>query len=88
MDFNPKHHLLRAKNLDAIKQLHQAGICHAVIAQFFSSEGVQLKQQDVTSFINSLDALSQNLVSDKKVQALIDVKRMAQQDDSLPCALN
>ena len=88
MDLNPKHHLLRAKNIDAIKQLHQAGICHSVIAQFFCSEGVSIKQQDVSAIVNSFDALCDGFVSDKKIQALIDAKLLAQQDESLPCALN
>ncbi len=88
MDLNPKHHLIRAKNIDAIKQMHLAGICHGVIAQFFCSEGIKIQQSDISSIIASTDKLSETSIADKKVQALIDAKRMSREDEALPCALN
>lgn len=78
-------HLYRAENIKAIHDLHDAGVSHHVIAVFMSAEGIQLQPQDVTSIINTYDALGKEKAPNKKVKALIAAKKLGQHDESLPC---
>lgn len=78
-------HIHRAENIKAIHDLHQAGVCHNVIAVFMSAEGIHLTEQDVSTIVNTYDALGKEKAPTRKVKALIAAKKLGQHDESLPC---
>ena len=78
-------HLYRAVNIKAIHDLHDAGVAHNVIAVFMTAEGIDIQPQDVTSIVNTYDALGKEKLPSKKVKALIAAKKLGQHDESLPC---
>lgn len=80
-----KAHFHRLENIKAIHDLDAAGIDHHVIAVFLSAEGVSMTAQEVTTIINTYDALGKVKLPSKKVQALINAKKLGQHDESLPC---
>lgn len=80
-----KTHLHRIENIKAIHELHAAGVHHHVIAVFLTAEGISISKQDVTSIINSYDALGKARIPSRKVKALIAAKQLSQHDESLPC---
>lgn len=80
-----KSHFHRLENIKAIHDLDAAGLDHHVIAVFLSAEGISITAQEVTSIVNTYDALGKVKLPSKKVQALINAKKLGQNDESLPC---
>ena len=82
---NLKELVLRTENLKAVKELHEAGIDHRVIALFLSSEGIPMKPEDVHALIQHYEMLAMVKLPSKKVQALIHAKQVSMEDESMPC---
>ncbi len=80
-----KEHIVRVENIKALQTLDQANIDHKVIALFMSCEGIPMQTNEVTSILNTYDALGSKKIPSKKVQALIQAKQLGEEDDSLPC---
>lgn len=80
-----KAHFHRLENIKAIHDLHAAGLDHHVIAVFLSAEGISMTVQEVSSIVNTYDALGKVKLPSKKVQALINAKKLGQNDENLPC---
>lgn len=77
--------MLRTENLKAIKELHEAGIDHRVIALFLSSEGIPMQVDEVHALVQHYEMLSLVKLPSKKVQALIHAKHISMQDETMPC---
>ncbi len=72
-----KAYLHRLENIKAIHDLDAAGLNHHVIAVFLSAEGISMTAQEVTTIVNTYDALGKvKLPNKKKVQALINAKNL------------
>ena len=56
-----------------------------MIAVFLSAEGVSITTQEVSAIVNTYDALGKVKLPSKKVQALINAKKLGQTDENLPC---
>ena len=80
-----KEHIVRVENIKTLQTLDQANIDHKVIALFMSCEGIPMQTNEVTSILNTYDALGSKKIPSKKVQALIQAKQLCEEDDSLPC---
>ena len=80
-----KAHLYRLENIKAIHDLAKAGVDHHVISVFLTAEGIELSSLEVTNIVNTYDELGKEKLPNKKVQALINVKKIGQQDENLPC---
>jgi len=80
-----KAHFHRLENIKAIHDLHEAGLDHHVIAVFLTAEGISMTTQEVSSIVNTYDALGKVKLPSKKVQALINAKKLGQNDENLPC---
>ncbi|HCQ9969717.1 TPA: hypothetical protein OMQ72_002680 [Acinetobacter baumannii] len=80
-----KAYLHRIANIKAIHDLDAAGLDHHVIAVFLSAEGISMTAQEVTTIVNTYDALGKVKLPSKKVQALINAKKLGQNDETLPC---
>lgn len=80
-----KAHFHRLENIKAIHDLHAAGLDHHVIAVFLTAEGVSITTQEVSAIVNTYDALGKVKLPSKKVQALINAKKLGQTDENLPC---
>ena len=80
-----KEHIVRVENIKTLQTLDQANIDHKVIALFISCEGIPMQTNEVTSILNTYDALGSKKIPSKKVQALIQAKQLGEEDDSLPC---
>lgn len=80
-----KAHFHRLENIKAIHDLHAAGLDHHVIAVFLTAEGISMMTQEVSSIVNTYDALGKVKLPSKKVQALINAKKLGQNDENLPC---
>lgn len=80
-----KAHFHRLENIKAIHDLHAAGLDHHVIAVFLTAEGISITTQEVSSIVNTYDALGKVKLPSKKVQALINAKKLGQNDENLPC---
>lgn len=79
-----KAHFHRLENIKAIHDLHAAGLDHHVIAVFLTAEGISMTTQEVSSIVNTYDALGKVKLP-SKVQALINAKKLGQNDENLPC---
>lgn len=71
-----KAHFHRLENIKAIHDLHAAGLDHHVIAVFLTAEGISMTTQEVSSIVNTYDALGKVKLPSKKVQALINAKNL------------
>ena len=80
-----KAHLYRLENIKAIHDLAAAGVDHHVISVFLSAEGIDLSALEVTNILNTSDVLGKEKLPSKKVQALINAKKIGQEDENLPC---
>ncbi len=80
-----KEHIVRIENIKTMQTLDQANIDHKVIALFMSSEGIQMRDYEVSAILNSYDAMGYKKVSPKKTQALIQAKQLSEEDETLPC---
>ena len=80
-----KAHFHRLENIKATHDLHAAGLDHHVIAVFLTAEGISMTTQEVSSIVNTYDALGKVKLPSKKVQALINAKKLGQNDENLPC---
>ncbi|MBP1483239.1 hypothetical protein [Acinetobacter nosocomialis] len=80
-----KTYLHRLENIKAIHDLDAAGLDHHVIAVFLSAEGISMTAQEVTTIVNTYNALGKVKLPSKKVQALINAKKLGQNDETLPC---
>ncbi|ARN30453.1 hypothetical protein ACEWUY_000177 [Acinetobacter baumannii] len=80
-----KAYLHRLENIKVIHDLDAAGLDHHVIAVFLSAEGISMTAQEVTTIVNTYDALGKVKLPSKKVQALINAKKLGQNDETLPC---
>ncbi|WP_042075788.1 hypothetical protein [Acinetobacter nosocomialis] len=80
-----KTYLHRLENIKAIHDLDAAGLDHHVIAVFLSAEGISMTAQEVTTIVNTYDALGKVKLPSKKVQALINAKKLGQNDETFPC---
>ncbi|MDC4794603.1 hypothetical protein NQ843_01850 [Acinetobacter baumannii] len=80
-----KTYLHRLENIKVIHDLDAAGLDHHVIAVFLSAEGISMTAQEVTTIVNTYDALGKVKLPSKKVQALINAKKLGQNDETLPC---
>lgn len=80
-----KAHFHRLENIKAIHDLHAAGLDHHVIAVFLTAEGISMTTHEVSSIVNTYDALGKVKLPSKKVQALINAKKLGQNDENLPC---
>ena len=85
VDMELKAHFHRLENIKAIHDLSSAGLDHHVIAVFLSAEGISMTTQEVTTIVNTYDALGKVKLPSKKVQALINAKKLGQNDENLPC---
>ena len=72
-------------NLKHIKQLHDAGINHAVIAHFYQSENIDLTKEQISALIQAGDALHQHPISSGKLTALMKAKADIVDDEQFPC---
>ena len=52
---------------------------------FLTAEGIELSSLEVTNIVNTYDELGKEKVPSKKVQALINAKKIGQEDENLPC---
>ncbi|MFW1806230.1 hypothetical protein [Acinetobacter baumannii] len=68
----------------AIHDLAAAGLDHPVIAVFLSAEGISMTAQEVTTIVNTYDALGKVKLPSKKVQALINAKTLGHTAETLP----
>ena len=80
-----KAHLYRLENIKAIHDLAKAGVDHHVISVFLTAEGIELSSLEVTNIVNIYDELGKEKLPSKKVQALINAKKIGQEDENLPC---
>ena len=80
-----KAHLYRLENIKAIHDLAKAGVDHHVISVFLTAEGIELSSLEVTNIVNTYDELGKEKLPSKKVQALINAKKLGQNDETLPC---
>lgn len=56
-----------------------------MLCMFMSCEGLPLQAHDVSSILNHYDTLGSKKLPSKKVQAMIEAKKLGMEDDSLPC---
>lgn len=70
-----KAYLHRLENIKVIHDLDAAGLDHHVIAVFLSAEGISMTAQEVTTIVNTYDALGKVKLPSKKVQALIKCQK-------------
>ena len=75
----------RLENIKAIHDLAKAGVDHHVISVFLTAEGIELSSLEVTNIVNTYDELGKEKLPSKKVQALINAKKIGQEDENLPC---
>ncbi len=61
-----KAYLHRLENIKAIHDLDAAGLDHHVIAVFLSAEGISMTAQEVTTIVNTYDALGKVKLPSKK----------------------
>lgn len=80
-----KAHLYRLENIKAIHDLAKVGVDHHVISVFLTAEGIELSSLEVTNIVNTYDELGKEKLPSKKVQALINAKKIGQEDENLPC---
>ena len=80
-----KDHIVRVENIKMLQAMHAAKIDHKVIALFMSCEGMPLQAHAVSSILNHYDTLGSKKLPSKKVQAMIEAKKLGMEDDSLPC---
>ena len=66
-----KAHFHRLENIKAIHDLDAAGLDHHVIAVFLSAEGISITAQEVTSIVNTYDALGKVKLPSKKCRHLL-----------------
>ena len=66
-----KAHFHRLENIKAIHDLDAAGLDHHVIAVFLSAEGISITAQEVTSIVNTYDALGKVKLLSKKCRHLL-----------------
>lgn len=72
-----KAHFHRLENIKAIHDLHAAGLDHHVIAVFLTAEGISMTTQEVSSIVNTYDALGKvKLPSKKKYRHLLMPKNL------------
>lgn len=72
-------------NLKHIKQLHDAGIDHAVIAHFFQSENIAIEENQISTILHASIALQQQPISATKLTALMRTKADLVDAEQLPC---
>ena len=72
-------------NLKHIKQLHDAGISHAVIAHFYQSENIKIDETQISALVHANDALHQHPISSGKLTALMKAKADLVDDEQFPC---
>lgn len=72
-----KAHFHRLENIKAIHDLSAAGLDHHVIAVFLSAEGISITTQEVTSIVNTYDALGKLKLPSKKYRRLLKPKSLA-----------
>jgi hypothetical protein len=79
-----KAHLYRLENIKAIHDLKSrcGSSCHF---RFLTAEGIELSSLEVTNIVNTYDELGKEKLPSKKVQALINAKKIGQEDENLPC---
>lgn len=82
---NIKQHLIRIENFKAIQTLDAAKIDHKVIALFMLFEGIDLQAHEISALLNSYDHLGAKKIPHKKIQALIQAKKISEEDETLPC---
>lgn len=80
-----KDHIVRIENMKALQALHEAHLDHRVIALFMTTEGIEMQAAEVSTLLNTYDPLGAKKIPSKKIQALINAKHLAEEDDSLPC---
>lgn len=73
------------QNLKHIKQLHDAGIDHHVIAQFFQSENIPLRKEQIDAIVQSNDALQHQPISSNKIKAIMQAKADLVESEQFPC---
>lgn len=61
-----KEHIVRVENIKTLQTLDQANIDHKVIALFMSCEGIPMQTNEVTSILNTYDALGSKKIPSKK----------------------
>ena len=71
-----KAHFHRLENIKAIHDLDAAGLDHHVIAVFLSAEGISITAQEVTSIVNTYDALGKVKLPSKKCRHLLMPKSL------------
>ena len=72
-------------NLKHIKQLHDAGISHDVIAHFFQSENIPLQAEQISAIVKASDALHQHPISTAKLSAMMKAKAELVDAEQFPC---
>lgn len=80
-----KDHIVRIENMKVLQSLHEAHLDHRVIALFMTTEGIEMQPTEVNVLLNTYNPLGTKKIPSKKVQALIDAKHLAEEDDRLPC---
>ncbi len=69
-----KTYLHRLENIKAIHDLDAAGLDHHVIAVFLTAEGISMTAQEVTTIVNTYDALGKVKLPSKKYRRLSMLK--------------
>lgn len=72
-------------NLKHIKQLHDAGISHEVIAHFFQSENIPLETHQISAILQTSNALLHPPISAQKLNALMKSKADLVETEQFPC---
>lgn len=80
-----KDHIVRVENIKMLQTLDAAKIDHKVIAMFMSCEGMALQAHDVSSILNHYETLGHKKLPKKKIQAMLEAKKLGMEDESLPC---
>lgn len=79
-----KAYLHRLENIKAIHDLDAAGLNHHVIAVFLSAEGISMTAQEVTTIVNTYDALGKVKLPNKSA-GTDQCQKLGQNDETLPC---
>lgn len=71
-----KTYLHRLENIKGIHDLDAAGLDHHVIAVFLTAEGISMTAQEVTTIVNTYDALGKVKLPSKKYRRLSMLKNL------------
>lgn len=82
---NIQENLHCLNNLKHIKQMHEAGIDHAVIAHFLQSENIPIEAEQIDSILKSIDPLCKSPIPASKLTAIMSTKAELLEIEQIPC---